>query len=463
MKYLHHIINSLLCIAITLMTVGCESDNGSELHLDGDTWITSLSLDGYEGVIDNAGKTITVGIPQTYNAEAMKVTAITASPKATVSVLAGDVLNMNYPQQIRVANGDVYLDYTLTVKHDEARITAFSIGSYTGVINEESHTITVIVPTEMNVTNLVPTIALTAGATVTPAADAAQDFSKPVQYTVTYGTATSVYTVTVKQVSAPEAVFVGEAATQSELKPEELEAFNWMMGQVPGTFYVSFKDMERGAVDLSECKVVWWHFHWDSGIDTMDKFKSAAPTSLNALGKMKELNENGVGMLFTRYATYYPTVMGVSKETSGPNNCWGNAEDNPETTSSPWNFFIQGHTDHPLYQNLVAGIDANSVYTCDAGYRITNTTAQWHIGSDWGNYPSIEVWRTKTGAVDLGYGGDGAVVVWEFPTDGNRGGILCIGSGCYDWYAKDYDASKDKYHSNMGRITQNALNYLMKK
>ena len=37
----------------------------------------------------------------------------------------------------------------------------------------------------------------------------------------------------------------------------------------------------------------------------------------------------------------------------------------------------------------------------------------------------------------MAYGGDGAVVVWEFPATGTKGKILCIGSGCYDWYSVD--------------------------
>ena len=105
--------------------------------------------------------------------------------------------------------------------------------------------------------------------------------------------------------------------------------------------------------------------------------------------------------------------------------------------------------------------EPNAVYTCDAGYRITNSTAQWHIGSDWGGYPTTADWRTQTGGIDLGYGGDGAIVAWEFPANGTRGGILCIGSGCYDWYSVD-DVT-EHYHANVATMKQNAFNYLMNK
>ena len=60
----------------------------------------------------------------------------------------------------------------------------------------------------------------------------------------------------------------------------------------------------------------------------------------------------------------------------------------------------------------------------------------------------------------LGYGGDGAIVVWEYPADGGKGGVFCIGSGCYDWYSEGIDTSKDPYHGNVAKFTKNAIDYL---
>ena len=123
---------------------------------------------------------------------------------------------------------------------------------------------------------------------------------------------------------------------------------------------------------------------------------------------------------------------------------------------------MNGNNSHAIYQNLVAGNDANGVYTCDTGYGITNSTAQWHIGADWGGYASNEVWENETGGKALGFGGDGAIVVWEFPAKEGKGGIICIGSGCYDWHTT-VDISSDRYHKNVETMTMNAINYLMNK
>ena len=73
----------------------------------------------------------------------------------------------------------------------------------------------------------------------------------------------------------------------------------------------------------------------------------------------------------------------------------------------------------------------------------------------------MTTWETNHGAVSLGYGGDGAVVVWEYPSSETSGRVLCIGSGCYDWYSAGVDVSADQYHVNVEKLTQNAINYLI--
>ena len=157
-----------------------------------------------------------------------------------------------------------------------------------------------------------------------------------------------------------------------------------------------------------------------------------------------------------------PGELGIAKNGGVPNNCWGQVEADAETCNGPWDFKMKGHTDHALYQNLVKGDDANCVYTTDTGYRITNSVAQWHIGSDWGGYADYAAWREATGGIDLGYGGDGAIVVWEFPAEGTSGKTLCIGSGCYDWYSVNENYT-EKFHKNIAIMTANAFNYLTNK
>lgn len=455
----------ILAGAIMFAVSGCSDDNRSDLQLNGDTWISSFVLDSYPGVIDRAAKTITVAVPEVYDTNAMTVTALECSDGAQASVSVGDVLNFSFTQVVRVTSGDVFMDYAVAIKHDEAKILSFKLNDvYAGVIDQTKRNITVRVPGSVNVKNLVPAITTSEGAVVTPASGMAIDFTNPVDFTVTYNTASAVYRVTVIPTDAPSAVYVGLAASMDLLNSEEKEAATWMLNTIANSQYISFEDVQAGRVDLSECKLMWWHLHIDGGIDSMSKFDAAAPSAVNALVKMKELYANGMNLLLTRYATYYAAKIGATLDGNNPNNCWGQSEETGEITGGPWSFSMKGHEDHPLYQNLIMVNDETSnVYTCDTGYRITNSTAQWHIGSDWGGYADNEIWRQNTGGVDLGYGGDGAIVAWEYlPTD-TKGGIVCIGSGCYDWYAFGVDVSADRYHDNVARMTENAINYLTSK
>lgn len=463
MNAVKHINNILFVVLSMIFIVGCGDDNTSDLQLGGQTWLKALQLDEFQGVVDNSNKTVVVGVPVTYDTGTMTVTGIEVSEGAEASMKVGDVVNFSFPQTITVTNGDAFLNYTVTVKHDEARITSFKLNnSYSGVIDEENHSILVRVPTSADITNLIPTIEVSEGAIVSPTSGQAVDFTNPVEFTVTCQSAVAVYIVTVIQSDAPSAVYVGLASSVDELNSEEKEAASWMLKNIPNAQYLSFEDVRTGRVDLSDCKVMWWHLHIDGGIDSMDKFDAAAPSAVQAVAKMKEFYENGGSLLLTRFATFYAAKLGVTKDGNAPNNCWGQSEETGEITTGAWSFFVTNHETHPLYEGVdIATIDGKKgIYTCDAGYRITNSTAQWHIGSDWGGYEDLNTWETTHGGVSLGYGGDGAVVVWEYLPRETTGGVLCIGSGCYDWYSFGVDASADLYHGNVEKLTQSAINYL---
>lgn len=80
----------------------------------------------------------------------------------------------------------------------EKKITAFEIDDVEGTIDEGLKTISVVMPEGTDVTELTPEITVSEGATVNPASGVEQDFTNPVQYTVTAeDETTAVYTVTV--------------------------------------------------------------------------------------------------------------------------------------------------------------------------------------------------------------------------------------------------------------------------
>ena len=417
-----------------LLVSGSCTEEDAGLNLNGSVEVLAFSLDEYPGTVDMKAGTITVALPAEYDTGAMQVTELEVAEGAEASLSVGDVIDFTLERSMRVTNADVYMDYNIILRHDEARIISFSIEGHTGVIDEEDKRIIVNVPESLDLRSLVPVITVSEGASVSPASGLAQDFTGEVVYTVTFNTARTEYTVEVVQNDAPSVIFAGLAATVDQLGYEERAAADWMLANIPGS-------------------------------DTKAKFEAAAPQAVEAAARMRELLNSGTGFVLTRYATMYAQALDVTLDGNVPNNCWGKNEETGEITGGPWSFFIQGSESHPLYEGIGTFTEEGKVgiYTCDAGYRITNSTAQWHIGSDWGGYPALADWSTVHGGTALGYGGDGAVVAWEYGSDDVRGKVICIGSGCYDWYAYGVDYSADQYHGNVEILTENAINYVMKK
>ena len=262
----------------------------------------------------------------------------------------------------------------------------------------------------------------------------------------------------------PVAVYMGLASSAEELGPEEKSACTWMLENIRGAQYVSAGDILRGSVDLSKCRLLWWHFHRDGGVNSKEAFEAGAEDAVSAASRLRALYRGGMSLLLTRYAAYLPAYIGAAGSGVVPNNCGGGNEDSPEVIQDPWYIDAEVSVSHPLYKGLVmssAAGEESRIYTCPAGYSTTNSFAQWHIGTDWGGYESRSDWAEKTGAEELGRGGDGSVVIWEFKKTGSSGGIICIGSGCYDWDGGTFSDPLG-YHGNVSRMTRNAIEYLTK-
>ncbi|MCX5848650.1 MAG: hypothetical protein NTW65_04305 [Deltaproteobacteria bacterium] len=117
-------------------------------------------------------------------------------------------------------------------------ITAFSLNGFNGFINETGKTITVGVPIGTDLTSITPAITHT-GASISPAG--AQNFSLPVDYTVTAADAsTAIYTVTVSFSGTLDATYFNPT------------------GDLPGavTTAIGTKDIANGVAVQSDGKIV---------------------------------------------------------------------------------------------------------------------------------------------------------------------------------------------------------------
>lgn len=164
--------------------------------------LLQFEIDGVIGSIDEDAKTVVLDFPAGTDVSHLTPTII-ISTYATIepeSGVAQDFTNPVY-YTITAMNGTTAQYMVEVVVHDadnEKSILSFTIDGVEGEINEVAKTVTLVMPEGTDVTELVPTIVVSEGATVTPASGEAQDFTNPVTYTVTAqnGT-TAVYTVTV--------------------------------------------------------------------------------------------------------------------------------------------------------------------------------------------------------------------------------------------------------------------------
>ena len=381
------ILNIIGAVCIVCGLAACSSDDAESLNLSGNCDVEAFALDGIQGVVSHSSRTIVVNVPQVYDTSAMTVTQLSISAGASCDLAVGDIMDMGAAHVVRVSNGNVFLDWELTVRHEKVAIK-------------------------------------------------------------------------------PAAVFVGSASTMDDLDLEAKTACQWMLDNVAGACYASFEDIKDGTCDLTDCKVLWWHWHVNGGVDGHDRFVEKAQEPLAIKNQLQAYYQAGGNMLLTRYAVHLPSFIGATgnDEWTTPNNCWGGNENDAELCNAPWSFkMYAGQEGHALYQGLVAGEKADEVYCTDKGYHITNSTAQYHIGGDWGGYDNHAAWETRTGGTILGVGGDGAIVAWEYPASDSKGGIICIGSGCFDWYSYKYEAGyTENFHKNIAIMTKNAIDYLTK-
>ena len=355
----------------------------------------------------------------------------------------------------------------------ETDVLSFALNGIEGEIDLREAVVTVPVAHDCDLSAMTVTaLELSEGAEASMETGDVLDLTLPRTLRVTNGDVYMDYSirtmVRTDPAGAPEFIFAGLAVSVEGLNPEERTAAMWMLSNVENSVYASFGDIASGLVDLSGCKAVWWHYHNDDGnFGSESVFNERAAAAVFAAPVMKSLLDRGTGFVLTRYAVLYAAALGIASDGAVPNNCWGDPETAEYVTSEPWSFTIaEGQAGHPLY----AGIDFNDgesdkVYTCDAGYRISNSTAQWFIG-DWSSYEDVPAFESRHGAtalsVNVNNGETSSVPVWEYPSIGSRGKVVCIGSGCYDWYFPDGDASADRYHGNVAKLTENALNYVSK-
>ena len=189
--------------------------------------ITAFTLAGVVGTINETGKTIAVTMPfdtsVTNLVATFTTTGVSVKVGSTVQESGTTAHSFTSPVTYTVTAADATTqDYTVTVavaSSSAKAITAFSLASVAGTIDETGKTIAVTMPFGTSVTNLVATF-ITDGAsvkvvsTVQESGTTAHNFTSPVVYTVTAADSTTqnyTVTVTVAPSTVPGAPTIGTA------------------------------------------------------------------------------------------------------------------------------------------------------------------------------------------------------------------------------------------------------------
>ena len=155
-----------------------------------------------DGAVDNTNYAINLLVPNGTDVTKL-IPTISISDGATISPNALVAEDFTDPVTYTVTAQDGSTQsYIVTVttsisgqtgstgtQSSDNRISSFAFSGLSpevsGVIDNNAHTVTLTVPADTDVTNLVPTVAVADGATTYPYSGVAQDFTNPVIYTVT--------------------------------------------------------------------------------------------------------------------------------------------------------------------------------------------------------------------------------------------------------------------------------------
>ena len=192
-------------LAVMLFMNACDVEKEPYIQgADSEKYILAFKVDSVYGTIDEDNRLVRLDFPAGTDVTHLTPT-ITVSNYATIEPASGVAQDFTNPvfYTVTAMDGTEAQYMVEAFVHDadnEKSILLFRFDALDddGVIDEILHRIDFVLPAETDVTQLVPTIEVSEGATVEPASGVAQDFTNPVMYTVTAqnGT-TAVYTVTV--------------------------------------------------------------------------------------------------------------------------------------------------------------------------------------------------------------------------------------------------------------------------
>jgi hypothetical protein len=454
------VIAAGLILGLLITLLSCEdSFDKSDIETNVPVSVMAFSINGIQGAIDQNAGQIDVMLPFGSDITSV-IPQITLPEGATINIDMGSAINFTSEVKFRVVNGNLYKDYTVNAVVSYP-ITSFKIGEVTGIINNVTKTIFVTLPEERDLTALQPVITLSEGVTISPALGTTIDFTSPVAFTVTNGTVSAIYTVTVTvAIQGIEVAFLGTASSREGITNlDEKAACDWLFTNYGGARYISFDEIAAG-VNMGTIDAVWWHYDSDRSLPQT----ALTPSVITAL---RTYRTNGGNLLLTTFASQYVNELGIVPGGKGPNNVFGDLLPAGGVDANSWGISFMGHEDHPIFQGLETFQTGKANLLQGGTYRL-NHTAWWFL-PEWGGYGDGAGWRSQTGGTNLAsetwddaLNGRVTIAEWGTESDAN---VVVISMGAYDWY-NEADASgnpsqPNSFIENIHTLTQNSINYLV--
>ena len=132
-------IYSIICaICIICGLTACSDDNTGSMDVSGACLVEKFVLNGqYEGTISTEKRLIKVKVPADFNqTRDMEITSLTISNGAQASMKVGDHINFDADRNLHISNGDLVMDYQISVRNDEALLKLFILEGVKGAINQ---------------------------------------------------------------------------------------------------------------------------------------------------------------------------------------------------------------------------------------------------------------------------------------------------------------------------------------
>lgn len=245
---------------------GASREYTATIAAFGDPRILSFSIGENAGVIDDAAGTITVDIGSQDGNIAGLAPNFVIADGTSVDVASGVSRNFTNPVTYTVQSNDGFTakEYTVIVNQVPApKITSFTIDGTTGVINNDDNTIYVLMPAGTDLSNLSPIIEIPMGQTVDPISGTSQDFTNPIDYTVTNTenlTVTYTVTVEVQTVTPTFYTFLGEQADIASLVDDDAQAAATWMQNTYGTDFKYIQISNITASEMADVKVAMLYY-----------------------------------------------------------------------------------------------------------------------------------------------------------------------------------------------------------